>query len=131
MRISDWSSDVCSSDLTLSAEHRRAKAEPALPEVGDEIGDEIRNDLFDCLGGGDRFEKPALGARHFERDDGHDRLGQQAARLVETLDRAAPEATRHRPVLPRVKCRGSPTSETPHRPPLTAPHPECTQPTTT
>src|SRR3546814_20505623 len=96
MRISDWSSDVCSSDLTLSAEHRRAKAEPALPEVGDEIGDEIRNDLFDCLGGGERFEKPALGARHFERDDGHDRIGQKAVRLVAPPDSAAHERSEER-----------------------------------
>src|SRR3546814_19545828 len=33
MRISDWSSDVCSSDLTLSAPHRLSTIGPNMPSA--------------------------------------------------------------------------------------------------
>src|SRR3546814_2031593 len=33
MRISDWSSDVCSSDLALSDDHARTRSGQALPRV--------------------------------------------------------------------------------------------------
>src|SRR3546814_12060945 len=34
MRISDWSSDVCSSDLGLDAEARGGATDPSLPDAG-------------------------------------------------------------------------------------------------
>src|SRR3546814_13665516 len=70
MRISDWSSDVCSSDL---------------------------------LGGPDRFEQGTARLGHVERQDRNDRLGHKAARLIEPLDRAAPEPPGQWPARHRIK----------------------------
>src|SRR3546814_17609478 len=58
MRISDWSSDVCSSDLRVGVAHRpRDRADVAL--IGD--GLDVRGDLG--VGGGDDLRAVVLAAQ--------------------------------------------------------------------
>src|SRR3546814_15177001 len=60
MRISDWSSDVCSSDLRRRR-HRELEATPLPAEHG--IARGLRADLDDEFHGSDMFANSANGAR--------------------------------------------------------------------
>src|SRR3546814_9165802 len=78
MRISDWSSDVCSSDLVLEIEGHRLARVPGLQRIGDSAGTGLRrthrtrrrggarHDFDDVVAAGlvsHRLERP-VGAEH-------------------------------------------------------------------
>src|SRR3546814_11893199 len=94
MRISDWSSDVCSSDLRLSVESRPASAN--LGETQAFMDDEKRILVFSDAGGTGRSYHADLGARN-RRLRIHYLLepGWQAATAIRGLGR--PNPTTHTP----------------------------------
>src|SRR3546814_1637980 len=67
MRISDWSSDVCSSDLHAIGDVPAALADPVVGR--DVIADEAEDHHHDMLGNADRVAEGGLG----HRDAGLDR----------------------------------------------------------
>src|SRR3546814_6661634 len=102
MRISDWSSDVCSSDLrepvVLAAQHRlveleRAVLEDAVPEAVPE-GIERRVRTFQPAGGGELAEHPPplpVGLM-IAGDVDADLVDRPAGRRLGIADRALPGA---------------------------------------
>src|SRR3546814_5369674 len=61
MRISDWSSDVCSSDLSSSRSSSRSRSLiAALILEADESGGPLGHALFPCVGRTDGREPPAF-----------------------------------------------------------------------
>src|SRR3546814_16231281 len=120
MRISDWSSDVCSSDLAARAHQRQRET----PEVRIGIGVKphlLRQSLrvkSPALGkGGNAREAAELGkALHLVRDAGFDmmagdrlvikRRGELVARLRLHVGEVDVEDARRRPVLRRVAAIG-------------------------
>src|SRR3546814_12262175 len=70
MRISDWSSDVCSSDLRFQQAARRRSADPRRPERLD------RRDTVEILAGADPHGELRRPEQRVERVDviGHQRM---------------------------------------------------------
>src|SRR3546814_5775170 len=64
MRISDWSSDVCSSDLVDTPELRAMKADSEIadcePGTGEHVDGGLPEVTLPCLGGGDPVDLSTL-----------------------------------------------------------------------
>src|SRR3546814_16494889 len=85
MRISDWSSDVCSSDLRQELSIAQSRAKKSDPDFVDRIGDAPQIPAGDAA-----IRGPLPG--DFQRA----RLGHRLALVVENVDAAAPADIIHR-----------------------------------
>src|SRR3546814_3885515 len=91
MRISDWSSDVCSSDLKFLERNLPELTKMSMLYMNLGTHDELRDQIIDCAVGQACLAEPwPANAEEFEarRQDGKGRLGllaQEAARLAHAV----------------------------------------------
>src|SRR3546814_987727 len=97
MRISDWSSDVCSSDLNLARKSQKTQEIKEIkmrPNIDDHDFDVKMKKVFDFLEEGDKVK---MTMRFRGREMSHTQLGLNVLQRVAELTSAIAKVEAHRP----------------------------------